>query len=75
MQNGCKWPVYIVRTKYKSWGNELVSSCLFFLLIHMTGVFAGNKKTPKGLYIGMYAGKLLMEQQGKAHGQCVHDAK
>ena len=56
-------------------GNEPVSSRLFFLLIHVTGVFAGNKKTPKGLYIDIYAGKLLTERQGEAHGRCVRDAK
>ena len=72
VQNGRKWPVHIVRTKYKSWRNELVPFRLFFLLIHVTGVSAGNKKVPKGSYIGIYTGELLMEWQAKpVAGACV----
>ena len=47
----------------------------FSLLIHVTGVSAGNKKIPKGSYIGIYAGELLTEQQGETRGRCVRDAR
>ncbi|KAH0832246.1 hypothetical protein J3R83DRAFT_13220 [Lanmaoa asiatica] len=33
------------------------------------GVFSGNKKIPKGSYIGIYAGELLTEQEGEARGK------
>ncbi|KAF8551875.1 SET domain-containing protein [Imleria badia] len=33
------------------------------------GVSAGNKKIPKGSYIGIYAGELLTEQEGDTRGR------
>ncbi|KAN0087812.1 histone-lysine N-methyltransferase [Tylopilus felleus] len=33
------------------------------------GVSAGNKKIPKGSYIGIYAGELLTEQEGEERGR------
>ena len=41
------------------------------LLMYVTGVVAGNKKIPKGSYIGIYAGELLTEQEGEARGRYV----
>lgn len=36
---------------------------------YVTGVVAGNKKIPKGSYLGIYAGELLTEQEGEARGK------
>lgn len=32
------------------------------------GVFAGNKKIPKGTFIGIYAGELLRDEDGEKRG-------
>ena len=39
--------------------------------MYVTGVSAGNRRIPKGSYLGIYAGELLTEQEGDERGRCV----
>jgi len=39
----------------------------------VAGIFAGNKKIPKGTFIGIYAGEIIREAEAEQRGEYVSE--
>jgi [histone H3]-lysine9 N-trimethyltransferase SUV39H len=72
VQQGRRYPVNIVKTEYKGWGQYISSHTVrkpkrYFNL----GVFAGDKRIPEDTFLGIYAGELLTDEAGEERGMFV----
>lgn len=68
MQRGREHVVVIQKTKKKGWGEFTLPALRDMLLSPAAGIFAGQKKIPKGSFIGIYAGEILTDRIGEHRG-------